>query len=202
MDRPRLHRPDPDRVADRPRRRGLARRARRTPSPTDRGRPSRTQVHRRPGAWSASTRASTRLSIASPAITTSGWRPTAGAALQRRKLRLAGLQQRFARVLVSSEIWYLKTQRDFAALIHSFSRNGTSSSRRRVTAVIGAGDADLVLAANGGWPAVHICGVPNSSCGSALAGHAGLRHVAAFAALTYDPLRPADAPAAAPPHRA
>jgi hypothetical protein len=109
---------------------------------------------------------------------------------------------RVARVLVSSEIWYLKTQPDFAALIHSFSRSGISGRRRRVTAVIGAGDADLVLAANGGWPAVHICGVPNSSCSSVLAGHAGVRHVPAFAALTFDPLRPADAPAAVPPHRA
>jgi FMN phosphatase YigB (HAD superfamily) len=82
------------------------------------------------------------------------WLATHGSSgLQRRKLRLAGLEQYFALTLISAEVGRLKSTPEFAALIH----DETQQSGLSVRAVIGDGDSDLALAAHGGWPAIHIC---------------------------------------------
>ena len=85
------------------------------------------------------------------------WLVTHGSsALQRRKLRLAELEEHFDLVLVSGEVGLLKDDVAFAGLIdRELQRSGLS-----LRAVVGDGAGDLRLAAHGGWPAVHICPQP------------------------------------------
>jgi FMN phosphatase YigB (HAD superfamily) len=76
-----------------------------------------------------------------------------GSALQRRKLILAELDHYFTRIFVSSELGHLKSSPGFA---HAVAETA-AVHRTTVRAVVGDGQADLFLAAAGGWPAVHIC---------------------------------------------
>ena len=82
------------------------------------------------------------------------WLVTHGSSsLQRRKLHLAGVGNYFDLVLISAEVGLLKDTSDFAELVQvEAARAGVS-----VRVVIGDSDSDLSLAANGGWPAIHIC---------------------------------------------
>jgi FMN phosphatase YigB (HAD superfamily) len=82
-------------------------------------------------------------------LTTDGCRP-----LQRRKLELSGLADRFAAVLVSAEVGCGKGDPAFAAAV----RTRLAAAGREVCLVVGDREpTDLRLAAAGGWQAVHIC---------------------------------------------
>ncbi|SBW22960.1 hypothetical protein FDG2_3362 [Candidatus Protofrankia californiensis] len=82
------------------------------------------------------------------------WLATDGCrSLQRGKLKLAGLADRFERVFVSGEVGYPKGSHEFADVVRA------ALGERPVCLL--AGDSvsgDLALASAGGWPAVHICG--------------------------------------------
>lgn len=82
------------------------------------------------------------------------WLVTHGSSgLQRRKLRLAGLEQYLDLVLISAEVGHLKDTVEFAAMIQKLVSQGDLTIR----AVIGDSDSDLTLAERGDWPAIHIC---------------------------------------------
>ncbi|EWM11767.1 HAD family hydrolase [Kutzneria sp. 744] len=89
------------------------------------------------------------------------WLATDGCrSLQRFKLRLSGLGDRFERVLVSGEVGWPKGSPEFATAVR------TALDGRAVCLLAGDSGTDLTLALNGGWPAVHICGaVPCSTSG-------------------------------------
>ncbi|MCC9306253.1 HAD hydrolase-like protein [Kitasatospora sp. RB6PN24] len=83
------------------------------------------------------------------------WLATEGAgSLQRRKLALSGLTDRFARILVSAEVGCSKGDPGFAqALLRLL-----DTADRTVCLVIGdSARTDLALASHGSWPALHIC---------------------------------------------
>jgi FMN phosphatase YigB (HAD superfamily) len=86
---------------------------------------------------------------------TDGCRP-----LQRNKLRLSGLEDRFERVFVSGEIGRPKGSPEFAQTLIK------ALDGREVCLLAGDSRTDLALAASAGWPAVHICGdVPCAGTG-------------------------------------
>jgi FMN phosphatase YigB (HAD superfamily) len=82
------------------------------------------------------------------------WLVTHGSSsLQRRKVHLASLDPYLERIFISAEVGHLKTSTEFGDLL----RNQLQRSGLRVRAVIGDGGSDLALAAQRGWPAIHIC---------------------------------------------
>jgi phosphoglycolate phosphatase-like HAD superfamily hydrolase len=82
------------------------------------------------------------------------WLATHGSsALQRRKLRLAGLADLFGETFISAETGHLKEDPAFAELIHYRAQ----ARGLTIRAVIGTGLSDLALAAHGGWQAIHLC---------------------------------------------
>jgi FMN phosphatase YigB (HAD superfamily) len=97
-----------------------------------------------PGAVEALDRLATGHSLW---LATDGCRP-----LQRNKLRLSGLADRFERIFVSGEVGRPKGSPEFATTLI------TALAGREVCLLAGDSGTDLTLASAGGWPVVHICG--------------------------------------------
>lgn len=83
------------------------------------------------------------------------WLITNGASrLQQLKIRLSGLEDRFARVFISSDVGYAKPHSRFFRAV-----SDAIGSDKAVCLVVGDSfTADVRPAAERGWPAVHVCG--------------------------------------------